>query len=108
MNWKMKMRGILSTKIGKAVFIAVMYVLIWGSFFAVSQIFAEQEYVALIYVALFVYFGWKALNRITPKIFLILPGIGWVIYFVFKGLASLLIGMFVAPFVISKRIADRV
>ena len=33
MNWKMKMRGILSTKIGKAVFIAVMYVLIWGSFF---------------------------------------------------------------------------
>lgn len=42
--------------------------------------------------------GWSALNRITPNIFLIMPIIGWVIYFIVKLWLSLLIGVFVMPF----------
>ncbi|MGG7619550.1 hypothetical protein [Bacillus coreaensis] len=42
--------------------------------------------------------GWSALNKITPNIFLFMPLIGWVIYFGIKLVLSLLIGMFVTPF----------
>lgn len=42
--------------------------------------------------------GWSALNKITPNIFLFMPLIGWVIYFVIKFVLSLMIGMFVTPF----------
>jgi hypothetical protein len=42
--------------------------------------------------------GWSALNRITPNIFLFMPLIGWLIYFAIKFGISLMIGMFVTPF----------
>ena len=41
--------------------------------------------------------GWKALNRITPNIFLFLPIIGWVVYFVIKIFLSSVIGIFLLP-----------
>lgn len=42
--------------------------------------------------------GWKALDKITPNIFLILPVIGWVIYFLIKGALSMIVGVFLLPF----------
>jgi hypothetical protein len=42
--------------------------------------------------------GWSALNRITPNVFLFLPLNGWIFYFVIKFALSLTIGMFVTPF----------
>ena len=41
--------------------------------------------------------GWKALNRITPNVFLFLPIIGWVVYFAIKILLSSVIGIFLLP-----------
>ncbi len=41
--------------------------------------------------------GWKALNRITPNVFLFLPIIGWVVYFVIKISLSSFIGVFLLP-----------
>ena len=41
--------------------------------------------------------GWKALNRITPNVFLFLPIIGWVVYFVIKIFLSSVIGIFLLP-----------
>lgn len=46
--------------------------------------------------------GWAALNRITPRIFLFLPIVGWVIYFFIKVALSVAIGVFVFPFQIAK------
>lgn len=37
-------------------------------------------------------YGWRGLSMITSKFFLILPIIGWVIYFVVKGLAAFYLG----------------
>lgn len=53
-------------------------------------------------------FGWKALNRITPDFFLVMSFAGWAIYFLVKGLLSIFIGVFVAPFQISKMISNAV
>jgi len=41
-------------------------------------------------------FGWQALNRITPNIFLILPLAGWAIYFFIKFILAACIGWAVA------------
>lgn len=46
--------------------------------------------------------GWRALNRITPNIFLILPLLGWVFYFVVKFLLALAIGCIILPFKLIK------
>lgn len=42
--------------------------------------------------------GWGALNRITPNIFLFLPLVGWLIYFFSKLVLSMMIGIFITPF----------
>lgn len=104
MEQKNGFKAFLTSSVGKAVLIVVLYVLIWGLMLLCTELFASSEYVPVIFAVVFGFFGWKALNKITPSIFLFLPLIGWVIYFVVKGLISVVIGMFVAPFVISKKI----
>lgn len=47
-------------------------------------------------------FGWSALNRIRPDVFLILPVLGWIIYFFLKAFFSALIGIVAAPIAIVK------
>ena len=41
--------------------------------------------------------GWSALNKITPAIFLWLPLIGWVIYFLIKLIIAYVIGIVALP-----------
>jgi TonB family protein len=48
--------------------------------------------------------GWRALTRITPRVFLILPLAGWVLYYIYKLAASAVIGPFVLPFRLSSSI----
>jgi len=48
--------------------------------------------------------GWSFLNRITPNVFLILPLVGWVIYFAIKFVISLFIGPFITPYKIYQSI----
>lgn len=57
-------------------------------------------FVALLFGYFFagVPWGWSVLNKITPNIFLFMPFIGWIIYFVIKFTISIMIGMFVTPF----------
>lgn len=62
----------------------------------------------LILAAAFVYFGWRALAKITPNIFLIMPIGGWAIYFLIKGMLALAIGPFIAPYQLAKKTADAV
>ena len=52
------------------------------------------------------YFGWQSLNKITPKIFLWMPLAGWAIYFLVKGLLSIIVGAFIAPFWLGKKISS--
>ena len=39
----------------------------------------------------------ELLNSITPSMFLVLPIVGWFIYFVVKAVISGLIGFFITP-----------
>ena len=91
----------LKTTFGKVCLILIFYAVIF--FAMIALINADLEAVVLIIAAILAVCGWKTLNMITPNIFLIMPIIGWVIFFLIKGALSLIIGMFVAPFVISKK-----
>lgn len=59
-----------------------------------------------IYVFAGIPWGWKALNRITPNIFLFMPLIGWIIYFVAKLLLSMAVGIVAMPIKIFMAIRD--
>jgi len=50
-------------------------------------------------------YGWKILNMITPNVFLWMPFIGWVIYFVVKVTLAAVIGIFVMAYTWIKCIA---
>ena len=105
-NNNSKFKVFLLSSSGRIALIAVLYLLIWG----LIAIFAGigSTVIALILFVLLAYFGWKALNKITPDVFLIMPIGGWVIYFLIKGILAFFIGFFVAPFQIAKMITDHI
>lgn len=47
--------------------------------------------------------GWDVLNKLTSRIFLFLPIIGWVIYFFTKLMLSVVVGFYSLPFVVLKQ-----
>ena len=55
------------------------------------------SYAIPIYVFSGIVPGWKTLTRITPAMFLFLPIIGWVIYFIVKLCLSVCIGLVMLP-----------
>lgn len=100
----------LTTKKGRICLILVLYIVILGIFTLLSQILLNTHltYIPMIFAIVMGVFGWKALSRIQPNIFLILPIGGWIIYFLVKGVLSVMIGVFVAPYVIAKWIIEKV
>ncbi|MBQ6625661.1 MAG: hypothetical protein IIX27_00010 [Ruminococcus sp.] len=69
---------------------------------------AEIEAAIWVIAAVCGFFGWRALNAITPDMFLFMSCGAWIVYFVIKGVLSIIIGMFVAPFQIAKMIANAI
>lgn len=63
-----------------------------------GQIF-EKVFLIVVgfYIGAAVIAGWKTLNRITPNIFLFLPIVGWLIFFMAKFLLSIIVGVFMLP-----------
>ena len=51
-------------------------------------------------------YGWSALTKITPTLFVWMPLVGWVIYFFIKLLLAYIIGIFALPFKLYQWIAE--
>ncbi|MGV4438720.1 hypothetical protein ACQ1PL_04365 [Ornithobacterium rhinotracheale] len=62
--------------------------------FKITTIYAGASLVA----------GWRFLNRITPQMFLFLPLIGWLFYFLVKGVVAGFVGFFYLPFRVFRNI----
>ncbi len=95
-------KDFLLSKGGYIGMIAILYLVIWGIMLALIS--TNATIIAFVYLGVFSFFGWKALNKITPEMFVWMPLKGWLIYFVIKFILSFFIGMFVAPFQIAKMI----
>jgi hypothetical protein len=58
---------------------------------------AIMLYVIFSYIFSGIVPGWKTWTRITPAVFLFLPIIGWVLYFIIKLALSLCLGLVMLP-----------
>lgn len=59
--------------------------------------FDTPTYIILFYICAGVVAGWQTLTKITPQIFLLLPIIGWLIYFAVKLFLSFWLGLVMLP-----------
>lgn len=96
------LRGFLASVAGYYVLSLAIAIIIWG--IAVA-LWTSQGELALIVILACAIFGWQALNRIQPAMFIWMSWTGWIIYFCIKFILSAMIGLFVAPFKIGKAIA---
>lgn len=100
------MKSFLGSTAGRILITVVLGILIFGGIYL--AIVSEFMPVAAVAMVLCGFFGWKALNSITPGVFLWMSFMGWVIYFVVKAFLSVIIGVFVAPFVIARTISNAI
>ena len=99
------LRNFLVSDVGYYVLSIVIAIIIWG--IAVA-LWTSQGELALIVIFACAVFGWQALNRIQPAMFIWMSWTGWIIYFCVKFILSAIIGLFVAPFKIGKLIAGAI
>lgn len=101
------LKKFLISPLGKIVMIAALYAPLIGLFLVILELFDQVAPFLVVVVAIvFSYFGWQALSRITPNIFLIMPIGGWIAYFFVKGMLSFFLGTVIAPIIIGNRIVQ--
>ena len=81
---------------------AILCLVIWGA--TIGLVYADMGLIIIIPCA---YYGWQALNRIQPSMFLWMSFLGWIIYFVVKFTLAFFIGVFVAPIVLGRKLSAR-
>lgn len=92
---------------GRFLLTAIFIAIVFGAIYWMLS--TENQALFIIVAIPCTYFGWKALNRITPDIFFIFNGFsGMILFYIFKGFISLLLGVFVTPFYLGKRISNAV
>ena len=103
-----KFIGFLRSSTGRIVLTIVLYVVFFAVEYALLAAFNNSPAVFIILAVVLAYFGWQALNRITPNMFLIMPLSSWLWYWLIKGLLSLFVGAFAAPYQIAKMITSKI
>ena len=106
---KTNLGEIICTPGGRALMIFLLYLAVFGILGIIASIANANpalQAIAYVYVIAFAFFGWKALNRIQPSFFIVLPIIGWIVYILLKLFLATVVGMFVTPFIISKKIVS--
>ena len=101
-----KFKQFLCSGAGRITLILIFYAIFLLLITALSTTNATPVLYAIAAVSAF--FGWKFLNKLQPDIFLIMPIIGWIIFFVIKGILAILVGIFVAPYVMAKAVANMI
>ncbi len=104
-NQPNRVKEFFTSTLGRITITAVSALIIYGILVIALQ--SNSQVVLFITLAVCAIFGWKALNRITPNIFIIGTTNFWLGYFLIKGLLSMLIGALIAPFQIGKMISDK-
>lgn len=88
---------IVSKAITRNVILTVVFALFGFSFGANNPHIPLVNQLIFAYIFAGIPWGWSALSRITPNIFLILPLIGWVVYFFIKLFLSMFVGLVALP-----------
>lgn len=103
-----KFLAFLKSSTGRIVLTIALYLVFFGIEYALLAAFNNNSMVFVIIAIVMAFFGWKALNRITPDMFLIMPLSSWLWYYLIKGFLSIFVGAFVAPYQIAKMITSKI
>lgn len=98
-------QNFLQTNGGKYLIIGICYVVIFGLIYGLQAMGTEWGTILIIPGAVI---GWKMLTAIQPAMFIWMPIIGWIIYFVVKAAVAAMIGLFVMPYYLGKKIWEMV
>lgn len=90
------------TQNGRRVITGICCLILWG---ITGAIWTSNSNAAIVVMLLCAVFGWQALTRIQPAMFVWMPIFGWFVYFFVKFLLAALIGFFVAPYMLGKQIS---
>ena len=101
----MKTKEFWGSTTGIAIISVACYIIVWGAILALGS---SETSLACIGILPCVFFGWRALNRIQPTMFLWLSFMGWIVYFLVKLLLSVFVGVFVAPYHIGRWLAGKI
>lgn len=101
-----KVKEFFASNLGRVIITAVSIFIIYG--IMLLAVATDVPAIAIVLAVVCGYFGWRALSRITPNIFLIMPVVGWLIYYGIKGVLAIMIGCFIAPFQIGKMLSDKI
>ncbi len=104
METKSGFKEFMATKTGRIVLTVICAGIIWG---CIALLASASGILMMIPLVLCAYFGWNALNRIQPSMFLWMSWVGWIIYFFVKLLLAIAIGYIVAPIVLGKQLAEK-
>lgn len=83
----------------KIIIIVALYILEFGLIFLSNGNLALLALVCAI-------IGWRAITMIQPSMFIWMPLVGWIIYFIIKFIIAYFVGLFIAPYTIGNKIAD--
>ena len=93
----------LGSKLGQYCMCGLFAAILWGiAMFVLLNYGAEAP---LIVMLVFAIFGWRALNKIQPVMFLWMSWPGWVLYFLIKFILSYIVGIFLGPIQIGNALA---
>lgn len=98
----MNLKDFLNTSYGRLLFIVVFYIIVFALIFLLIQ--SGNNFITLTIMLMCTFFGWISLNRIQPTVFLWVSVLGWIIYIIIKLSLAYIIGVFVAPYIISKKV----
>ena len=74
-------KNFLASTAGYYTLSIILAIILWGIIFALWTSATEAGVVVMVICAIF---GWIALNKVQPSMFLWMSWVGWIIYFVLK------------------------
>ena len=101
-----KLREFFTSKMGRFVITVLAAALIYGLSFLVLS--TENEFVFVGIIIICAFFGWKTLGEINYFALMFASGKFIIFFYVIRVFLSIIIGVFVAPFQISKNISKKI
>lgn len=101
----MEGRNFWASENGRYAITASACVILWG---LTAILWSSGTGLGVIVMLICAYFGWNTLTSIQPAMFVWMPIAGWFIYAGVKFILSALIGFFVAPFYIGRKVAENI
>lgn len=108
-----KFRMFFQNPLGRISIIALLYLIVFTILFLTfvnqnTSAFSYEDTPMLIYFGVSGLIGWRTLNMITREYFIFLSFFGIAVYVFIKGILSIFIGFFIAPYKVAMLITNHI